>query len=105
MEVSRKGAGVWVESQSPSWDWDRCDYRLKPEPKTRLKRLDEIPSTSIVRRVGHSDLLIAGFSKSGDYVLLNNEWVSVEYLANIDATYTTDPLRKTWHPFTVEVYE
>ena len=34
IEVSCKGSN-WVEKEDPHWNWEGCDYRIKPEPKYR----------------------------------------------------------------------
>ena len=33
IEVSLKSADLWGISHDPIWDFNRCKYRVKPEPK------------------------------------------------------------------------
>ena len=33
LEYKVRAFGDWLECNSPIWDWDECDYRVKPKPR------------------------------------------------------------------------
>ena len=39
----RKNECCWASTFSPSWDWLRCDYRIKPTATLRPWTADEVP--------------------------------------------------------------
>ena len=41
IEVSLKGADHWEISNDPIWDFSRCKYRVKPEPKYQTTSIFE----------------------------------------------------------------
>lgn len=65
IEYSSNGK-CWIEITEPIWDWDRCDYRVKPEPHfvhydsvlevERNKWLRIKRDASIIRRIESIDL-------------------------------------------------
>lgn len=42
IEVSPKGANLWVPAITHEWDWSDFDYRIKPEPKHRPYTFEEL---------------------------------------------------------------
>lgn len=44
------GSGQWVDTDTPSWDWCRCNYRIKPsEPKLRPWEPEEVPVGALIK--------------------------------------------------------
>ncbi len=33
IEVRSRNSSAWVRWTTPVWDWDRCNYRIKPKPR------------------------------------------------------------------------
>jgi hypothetical protein len=33
------GSDAWYAIEKPKWDWDHCEYRVKPEPKTVMMQM------------------------------------------------------------------
>lgn len=33
IQCSYRGENAWIGAANPIWDWDKYDYRIKPEPK------------------------------------------------------------------------
>jgi len=52
---------VWSLLPTPLWDWQGCDYRVKPEPKLRPWKPEEVPLGAVVRdkKDGAKGLIVA----------------------------------------------
>jgi len=33
IEYKGKNSEMWIPNECPTWGWDMCDYRIKPEPE------------------------------------------------------------------------
>ena len=51
-EVEHRYNGNWVSNFSPSWDWLRCTYRIKPTTTLRPWTPDEVPLGAWMRSIG-----------------------------------------------------
>jgi hypothetical protein len=47
----------WCDTDEPSWDFDNCDYRIKPTAKLRPWTADEVPVGAILRYKGNPQSL------------------------------------------------
>jgi hypothetical protein len=43
------GTAIWDTLNSPKWNWDDCEYRIKPTPVLRPWTADEVPLGAWVR--------------------------------------------------------
>lgn len=103
VEASHRCGGSWCYVINPCWDWTAYDFRLKPEPKTRLVSMREVPFPCIIRNPGFSDTVPFVYRDVNEcFDTAFGIWC-INVLAQNGATYSAD--RKTWHPFTVEVME
>lgn len=89
----------WNDISIPSWNWNNCDYRVKPEHKKRPMTFDEIVAywkehrTEIVIDTRDNSIgFITSFSKNGNnieietcgsFVLLDD---FIEYVTKEDGT-------------------
>jgi len=102
----RIGQGLWFDADSPNWDWISSDYRIKPEPKLRPWKPEEVPVGALIRgkgTVGCSLILSnGGVDKIGiTYVSKNGiERISEEGALEI-LIHSTDN-GATWKPCGVE---
>jgi hypothetical protein len=44
--------GIWDTLISPKWNWEDCEYRIKPTATLRPWTADEVPLGSIMRTKG-----------------------------------------------------
>lgn len=42
-DITNENKGIWLECQSPLWNWHDTNYRIKPSPQKRLIRAHEFP--------------------------------------------------------------
>jgi len=92
----------WRHTSKPIWNWCKCDYRIKPEPKYRAWTIDEVPVGAVIRRkangiisVGNSSV-IGKVSNSqifcGDYAV-GNDCRTLFLYAEVSYDFG-----KTWQP-------
>lgn len=83
---------VWLSIKDPGWDWDRMFYRVKPEPKLRPWKPEEVPLGAWMRGID---------SDNQRWMLTNsmNEDRRREWL--LHNQHSTDQ-GKTWLPCGVE---
>lgn len=61
IEEKENYCNSWYEVLAPSWNWDDCDYRIKPKSKLRPWEPEEVPvgavykSESLIRTVSYKD--------------------------------------------------
>ncbi len=53
--ISRNDEPYWLSNFSPTWDWLRCDYRIKPTPVLRPWTADEVPLGAWMRNITNSE--------------------------------------------------
>jgi len=44
------GIGRWETLSSPKWNWEDCEYRIKPTPVLRPWTSDEVPLSAWMRK-------------------------------------------------------
>jgi len=56
---------VWSLLPTPLWDWQGCDYRVKPEPKLRPWKPEEVPLGAVVigKETGVKSLIVAALEQ------------------------------------------
>ena len=83
---------IWDTLISPTWNWDDCEYRIKPTPVLRPWTADEVPLGAWMRfKRNPQDRFLLG-------------WVSVQAdrdLWLVEREYSTDG-GVTWKPCGVE---
>lgn len=45
---------LWLLDPCPSWNWTEFCYRIKPEPKCRAWKPEEVPVGAVIRYKGHA---------------------------------------------------
>ena len=108
IEWRRHSGGDW-EQTTPVWNWNVCDYRIKPEPKLRPWKPEDVPMPCILRPMGgnsHQAMwLVLTVSSSGVatadcHVKGETRLASFEALL-LHNEHSTDG-GKTWKPCGVE---
>jgi hypothetical protein len=58
----------WCDTDEPCWDFDNCDYRIKPTPVLRPWTADEVPLGAWIRykRALHDRSILAWTSNQAD---------------------------------------
>lgn len=66
----------WAAVLYPVWNWEITRYRLAPEPKKRLIRVEELPSPMWITNNEKDPLvsLVCGVAKDGSRLFLSNEF-------------------------------
>ena len=78
----------WCDTDEPCWDFDNCDYRIKPTAKLRPWTADEVPLGAWIRykRALHDRSILAWTSNQAD----RDMWLD-------EREHSTDG-GKTWIP-------
>lgn len=50
IEYKENNYDEWILAMTPSWDWSKSTYRVAPEPKKRLIRVEELPNVFWVKK-------------------------------------------------------
>lgn len=99
IEVVLIGRDDWRPSHTPSWDWECCDYRVKPEPSRKEIVPYESAEEFMQAQRGHGLYLICGVNypsyrvsmgtytmplraTNSDIKLDSSEWVEYKNLCN-----------------------
>jgi hypothetical protein len=86
----------WIPTTDPTWDFNKCDFRIKPEQKQYWAKPEDVPLWVYVYRKNYQDGLTRGYihfiNDVGIYV--NDDeyitWESIHYYAFYN------PHTKTW---------
>ena len=96
--------GAWSDYKpnDPCWFSDEpSEYRIKPEPKLRAWRPDDVPVGALWRPKGdNSNRSVIASINSGD-VFIGDNWASIVGLFDDGDEHSTDG-GKTWKPCGVE---
>ena len=49
-EYRSRFSAIWNDITAPDWDWANYDYRVKPSPKLRAWKPEEVPVGALIRR-------------------------------------------------------
>ena len=80
IEFRYPSADGWAIASTPSWDWHRNDYRVKPEPKTVALTPDDINAlTWIMGPFGNAQMVV---EITPDGVYTRDSFVSFEIMAD-----------------------
>jgi hypothetical protein len=96
--------GDWVDCPDPTWDWRRCDYRIKPTPKRLPLGPEDVPPGSVVRRCGDPEWLWRGICPdSVNGILVRSTASHVSFKELMDNYIISRDGGKTWEPCWKEV--
>ena len=97
----RSNDGQWISEEDPLWN-ESCNYRVKPKPKLRPWRADEVPVGALYRRntwVAGERSIIHWAGTNGEFsyqtrlhLLIDDVNEALHY-----GSYSTDG-GKTWNP-------
>lgn len=102
----RRGIGNsdW-ECSTPAWNWNVCDYRIKPEPKLRPWKPEEVPVGALVRRkcyrFAHNLIISRDDGGAFGFIEDNTGLKWIDKGLHGDFEFSTDG-GKTWKPCGVE---
>lgn len=102
---TNEGYGIWYDLENVSFSYPPSSYRIKPEPKLRPWKPEEVPVGAQIRQKGfNSRVLIFGVDEnSGDALIFCSgkiDWATAKYLLEKDEHSTDNG--KTWKPCGVE---
>ena len=101
----RRSDSEWIHVQAhPLWNWEMFDYRVKPEPKLRPWKPEEVPVGALYKFGDHISIIISAtstrlfFCDSGGVIAWN--YFDAGCLSE-KSSYSLDG-GKTWKPCGVE---
>jgi hypothetical protein len=87
----------WCDTDEPCWDFDNCDYRIKPTATIRPWTADEVPLGCILKtKSTNSVWLLIGRNNVGEILIAGDKYQSPEWLLR-EYEHSTDG-GKTWLP-------
>lgn len=102
IEFKTKSRDLWIDStgyHTLGWNWEECDYRIKPTRTFRPWKPEEVPVGAMVRHIGKSAKAIITSNVEFQLLSVMGPFSFKDMLSQME--HSTDG-GKTWHPCGVE---